>query len=93
MKEIKIGDKVRSFDFIIKDIEGERACYMEGTVTNILAIEDTPNQDCPRYEIKVVKRIFSGFTEKNIPEFIYPPVNGTPSTITIGGVTDCVEKI
>jgi hypothetical protein len=91
-QKIQVGDKVRSFDFAEpgeswgRDLEGDRACYVEGVV---VGFADWP--DCKRYQIRVDRRVFGG-KEKPIrdPE-VFPPVNGTPSTM--GGVTDGVEKV
>ena len=68
-----IGDRVRSFDFECHDLEGERACYMEGQVVGLEQVEG-----CWRYKIEVRKSIFRGMDMTDFPSVIYPPVNGTP---------------
>lgn len=95
---IKVGDSVRSFDFADgkfgRDLVGERACYIEGTVVDITRM--VPGEDgflmdagCDRYVIAVDKRVFGGEVVKAEASTFYPPVNGTP---TWGErVTDCVE--
>lgn len=86
---IQIGSRVRSFDFEGRDLTGDRACYVEGTVTGIGRF-DFP--DCDRYQIAVDKIIFGG--EEQSPETgqeAYPPVNGTRRMM--GGLTDGVELI
>jgi len=86
--EIKIGDKVRSFDFSPnKDLEGDRACYIEGTVIDLGMVKE----GCPRYEIKVEKRIFGGEVIAEAEDMVYPPINGTPTRF--GRPTDYVEII
>ena len=86
---ITIGKRVRSFDFhYSRDLEGDRACYMEGVVTGIEKI-----RGCDRYVI-AVDRCVSGGKEQpaqNYPPEICPPVNGTPTLM--GRITDGVEVI
>ena len=84
---IKVGDKVRSFDFQSKDLTGERACFVEGTVENCPVLEG-----CHRYAIRVETSVFGGKEDKRrVGSVVYPPINGTPSLF--GGVTDFVEPI
>lgn len=89
--DIGIGMRVRSHDFAMRyknagklpvglDKEGENAFWIEGII-----IDDTAFiEGCPRYTINVLKRCVSGKVESH-DDIIYPPVNGTPTTI--GGVT------
>ena len=96
MKTIKIGDKVRSFDFPFNDdcrvLEGERACYTEGHVVDIHKNGVEGVQSCPLYEIKVTRKVFGGEERNPLPyDTCYPPVNGTK--ILFGGVSDGVVKI
>jgi hypothetical protein len=84
--EIKVGDKVRSFDFEgRRNLTGERACYIEGVVMGFREIEG-----CQRYEIKLTRRVFGG-EDGPFAGTMYPPVNGT-STL-FGDTTDGVVKI
>jgi hypothetical protein len=97
--EIAVGDRVRSFDFAWpgedwgRDLEGERASYVEGVVIEI----GVEIEGCPRYKIEVDRDVFGGEERDyanfrgRVGQFVYPPVNGTPSTM--GGETNCVEKI
>lgn len=73
--DIKIGDKVRSFDFDSRDIEGTDACFMEGVVEGFKEVEG-----CMRYDIAVTRLVFRG-EEKDIEQDlrVYPPLNGTPT--------------
>lgn len=93
MEKINVGDKVRSFDFaefrgMGRDLEGERACYAEGTVEEV----GVWMEGCPRYKIRVSKRVFGGEEHKRwVGEEIFPPENGTPTMF--GEKTDGVEKI
>lgn len=88
--EIKVGDKVRSFDFPVhnKEIEGEEACYVEGIVEDIGRFIDW--QPCDMYKIKCTKKVFTG-KEIDHEEYYYVPVNGTGRTG--GGVCDGVVKV
>ena len=89
MPTITLGSRVRSFDFhYMRDLDGPRSCYMEGIVTGIEKI-----RGCDRYVIEV-KRCISGgkdIASGEFPPIIYPPVNGTKTTM--GRVTDGVEVI
>ena len=89
-RPIRVGSRVRSFDFAIVtddgakahgfDLEGERAAYVDGVVE---AIGDTYIDGCPRYTIRVEKRVFGGepFPEEAaLRDHVYPPLNGTPTS-------------
>ncbi len=84
--DITVGTRVRSFDFESRDLEGERACYVEGVVVGIV----DEGMDCPRYNIRVERKVFGG-KECEVPEghHVYPPVNGTRTTF--GRTTNGVE--
>lgn len=85
---IKSGDFVRSFDFEDRDLEGDRACYVEGEVTGFQEVEG-----CNRYAIRITKRVRGGaVTVEAGMGYVYPPVNGIPKLFG-GNVTDGVEKI
>lgn len=78
-KTIKIGDKVRSFDFAMgdygRDIHGERACYVDGIV---IAIGDSPGcaTNCPHYHIEVGRDVFGGIEQMHrVGDIVYPPVH------------------
>jgi len=86
---IQVGSRVRSFDFADgpcgRSLEGERACYVEGSV---LAIEEV--QGCNRYRILVDRDVFGGEeSNRRVGDEVFPPVNGTPSLFS--GPTDFVE--
>ncbi len=84
---ITIGNRVRSFDFpYMRDLVGNRSCYMEGVVTGIEKI-----RGCDRYVIEVTRCVSGGKEHSDHPSVIIPPVNGTPTTM--GRVTDGVEVI
>lgn len=96
MDEIKIGDKVRSFDFPDRfedcsqqPLTGPRACYVEGIVEGF-GMRD----GCKRYMIKCTKRVFGGVeldpVEWEDTHFM-PPVNGTPTLF--GNTTNFVIKV
>jgi len=93
--EIVVGSRVRSFDFaetfedgtqIRRELEGERACYVEGVVT---AINEEMSYN--RYEIVVTRDIFGGEeSDHRVGNVVYPPVNGTPGMFS---VCDGVELV
>ena len=80
-EEIKVGDKVRSYDFA-----GVKNCYVEGVVVAFVKKED-----CTRYKIAVKREVFDGEECGLSKIHAYPPVNGTPTSF--GKITNCVEKI
>ncbi len=91
---IQVGDRVRSFDFADtfedgeqfgRDLEGERACYVEGRVEEFVRVEG-----CLRYRILVDRDVFGGKeSDRRVGRYVTPPVNGTPKSF--GGVTEFVE--
>ena len=82
-----VGDIVRSFDFHgNKDLEGPRACYMEGQITGLQMLEG-----CWRYKIEVSKCVGAGKVREQFPAVIFPPVNGTPRMF--GGECNGVELL
>ena len=82
-----VGDIVRSFDFHgNKDLEGPRACYMEGQITGLQMLEG-----CWRYKIEVRKCVGGGKVREQFPDVLFPPVNGTPRMF--GGECNGVEAI
>jgi hypothetical protein len=85
--DIAIGSQVRSFDFhYMRDLDGPRSCYMEGKVVGFEKV-----QGCQRYVIEVSRCVAGGEEREDFPPTIYPPVNGTPTTM--GRVTDGVELL
>lgn len=89
---VTVGCIVRSFDFPdrSRDTEGENACFVEGEVVEIGRFDF----ECDRYKIKVKRVVFGGETitdAPNRPDFVYPPLNGTPTWG--GGVVNCVEVV
>ena len=82
-----IGDRVRAFDFDDdRDLEGPRACYMEGQITGLEQMEG-----CWRYKIEVSKCVFGGKVRDRYPAVVYPPINGTPRMF--GGECNGVEVL
>lgn len=86
--QIRINDTVRSFDFSMnRDLEGDRACYIEGVVEGFKDLEG-----CTRYDIRVTRAVFGGEeVEVEEGERVFPPLNGTPTFL--GDITDGVFKI
>tara|TARA_B110000467_G_C18174034_1_gene396826 strand:- start:340 stop:627 length:288 start_codon:yes stop_codon:yes gene_type:complete len=91
--DIGIGDRVRSFDFSTspggRDLEGKRACYVEGQVEELVTIEGSL-----RYRILVKRDIFGGEdSTARVGRYAHPPVNGTPRLIGSSSVTNFVELL
>lgn len=80
--DIVPGERVRSYDFGNVD-----TCYAEGVVESITE----PMEGCPRYKLRVERRVFDGQSVPFADPYMYPPVNGTPTDF--GGVTNLVERI
>jgi hypothetical protein len=84
---IRIGSKVRSFDFDGRSLEGPRACYVEGVVIGF-----ANHEGCDRYEIRVERDVCRGEdSDRRIGCVVIPPLNGTPSML--GGTTNFVELV
>jgi hypothetical protein len=82
--EIKVGDRVRSYDF-----PGSRDdCYIEGVVEEVgIMLEG-----CPRYKIRGERIVWRGKDEGAPADpYVYPPVNGTPTLF--GDVTNGVKRL
>jgi len=86
-QQIKINDKVRSFDvYDNRELVGKRAFYVEGVVTDFTTMEGYK-----RYEIMVSRTVFAGRVhEETDVVYVYPAVNGQPYFL---GTTDYVELI
>ena len=91
--EIKINDRVRSFDFPSfpggMDVEGPDACFLEGVMVGF-----TKPHDCMLYDIRVTRKVFNG-EDKEFPEGygVLVTVNGTPVFGSRNRVTNGVVKI
>jgi len=99
-RPIKIGDKVRSYDFP----DGRRTSYVEGVVEHITEVDvDTLVRvgaldaevvcfhDCRRYVIRVERAVWSGKDAEVRAPVVFPPVNGTPKLF--GDVCNGVELV
>lgn len=92
---IAVGSRVRSFDFEGRELDGERACYVEGTVESV----GKPPRGVAYvghdvYAIRVERVVFGGEElpeARNLGELVCPPVNGIPKMF--GGHTDGVTLI
>jgi hypothetical protein len=76
---IQVGSKVRSFDFEDQSTEGERACFIDGEVVEMGRFPDFP--DCDRYKLRVERHVFGGEQLAEHEEFVFPPLNDTPTTM------------
>lgn len=87
---IKIGDRVRSFDFPhrTRDLEGPNAHYVEGKVTNILML-----WGCDHYIITVDRVVIQGNEEPVNGMIVKVPVNGTQIWGDEDDLTNGVELI
>lgn len=75
--DIQIGDRVRSFDFDDRSVDGDDACYIEGKVTGYSV---SPAYGYRVYVIATDLRVFGGEHEKVLDgHTTYVPVNGTPT--------------
>ena len=85
---VQVGDRVRSFDFgNARDLEGDRACYVEGRVEDFVS-----HEGCRRYKILVERCVFAGEDDdRRVGSYVFPPVNGTPTMF--GGLTCFVELV
>ena len=72
---IKVGDKVRSFDFDCKEVDTINSCFVEGVVESI---EGHPQGGGGEYlKFKISRKIFSGEEiTQTIGDFNWVPQNG-----------------
>jgi hypothetical protein len=74
---IKVGDKVRSYDFPqnfeFGDFERGEKCFVEGTVVDIT---HEPPFSHGAYVIEVHRCVWDGEEKSEFNEVVYPPVNG-----------------
>ncbi len=76
---MKVGDRVRSFDFATpgkpwgRDLKGDRASYVEGVIVDY----DIPRDGCLRAKILVDFDMFGGIERSGrVGDYVYPPSNG-----------------
>ena len=82
VEEIRVGDRVRAFDYDCRDLEGGNACFTEGLVVDI--VNDGPVFE-GRYVIQVERDVWTGKDmDVRVGTKIFPPVNGR--TIQPAGV-------
>jgi len=88
------GTQVRSFDFL-----GVDSCYMDGVCEGIVKRgepltlsngEVVRFGDCDHYAIRVIAQVVEGVEYNTYPDYVFPPVNGTPNGLPEGtfGVAD-----
>lgn len=87
---IKVGDKVRSFDFQDRDANAFDACYVEGVVESI---EGHPQGGGGEYlKFKITRKVFGGKElDVTIGDYNWVPQNGQETWT--GKITDHVVKI
>ena len=90
---LNVGERVRSFDFDSRALEGKSACFVEGVIEGIGKFED--GLDCERYKIKVDRQVYAGeelVGERSLVGFyVFPPKNGVRKLF--GGECNAVVKI
>lgn len=74
VEEIRVGDRVRAYDYECRDITGPKACYTEGVVVEMI---DDGNIPDGRYVIKVDRDVWTGKDMKvRVGHNVYPAANG-----------------
>ena len=76
--KIKVGDEIRSFDFIGNtDVKGKDACYIEGVVLETNTDPFNPTMGGVYYKSKMTKKVFGG-VEREVPkdEIFFSPMQG-----------------
>jgi hypothetical protein len=87
---IKVGDKVRSFDFDCKEVDTINSCFVEGIVESI---EGHPMGGGGEFvKFIITKKVFSGEeTDRSVGEYNWVPQNGQKQWT--GKLTNNVIKI
>lgn len=72
--KIEIGDKVRSYDFVLDGKTYDEGSYVEGIV---IGIDDVPWCGCSQghYHIRATARYLRGEPQDDYEEMYFPPVN------------------
>lgn len=74
---IQVNDSVKSFDFPGKDNKS----YIIGIVEEIRKFPEFSEFGyCPRYKIRVTHQILDGVEVDLDMDYVYPPVNGLPTS-------------
>jgi hypothetical protein len=87
---IKVGDKVRSFDFDCKEVDTINSCFVEGIVESIEGHPMGGGGEFIKFEI--TRKVFSGEeTNRSVGEHNWVPQNGQKQWT--GKLTNNVIKI
>jgi len=71
---VRVGDRVRAFDYDCRDINGDNACYVEGVVVDF---QNDGNVRNGRYIIQVDVDMWAGKKVRHrVGHKAFPPVNG-----------------
>jgi hypothetical protein len=71
---VRVGDRVRAYDYDCRDTAGENACYVEGIVVEF---QNDGNVRNGRYIIQVDLDMWAGKkAHVRVGHKSYPPVNG-----------------
>jgi len=86
---LQVGDRVRSFDFDSRELEGPSACYIEGVIEDVGLFEGAT---CECYRIKVSRQVFDGIEYNDlVGKYVQAPKNGVRKLF--GGECNAVVKI
>jgi hypothetical protein len=71
---VRVGDRVRAYDYDCRDLSGRDACFTEGVVTGFV---HEGGVDHGRYVISVERDVWAG-KDMDVRRGgnVYPPVNG-----------------
>ena len=76
--DIQVGDKVRSYDFVLSAFGDEKAktlqsdSYVEGYVMKIAPVPESYSPETPRYHIRATARVLGGQPKGDYEDYYYP---------------------
>tara|TARA_Y100001938_G_scaffold144197_1_gene218370 strand:- start:1404 stop:2489 length:1086 start_codon:yes stop_codon:yes gene_type:complete len=85
--DIQVGDKVRSYDFVLPNYTDEKAktlqadSYVEGYVMRIEPVPESYSPETPRYHIRATARVLGGVSYDDYEDYYYPVADASHTVV------------
>ena len=85
--DIQVGDKVRSYDFVLPNYTDEKAktlqadSYVEGYVMSIEPVPESYSPETPRYHIRATARVLGGVSYDDYEDYYYPVADASHTVV------------
>ena len=85
--DIQVGDKVRSYDFVLPNYTDEKAktlqadSYVEGYVMRIEPVPESYSPKTPRYHIRATARVLGGVSYDDYEDYYYPVADASHTVV------------